>query len=108
MSKKKKNHVSITGIFRCGLVGVDSDTSRLVDPVYLAQSIGIDENNVVKARITLEVVEEPCEICGKLATGDQICQKCGKLVCDKCAKKDSKGRYCPACFDRIESLSKLV
>jgi hypothetical protein len=108
MSKKKKSQVSVTGIFRHGLVGVDSGTSRLIDPVYLAQSIGIDENNIVKAKITLEVVEEPCELCGEPATGDQICQKCGKLVCDKCAIRDSKGRYCPTCFDRIESLSKLV
>jgi formylmethanofuran dehydrogenase subunit E len=80
----------------------------LVDPAYLAESIGIDENHTVKAKITLEVVEEPCGLCGELATGDQICQKCGKLVCDKCAKTDSSGRYCPKCFGEIRSLSKLI
>jgi hypothetical protein len=89
-------------------VGVDADTSKLVDPAYLAESIGIDENHTVKAKITLEVVEEPCEVCGKLATGDQICQICGKLVCDKCARIDSRGRCCPKCFGRMESLSKLT
>jgi hypothetical protein len=105
---KKKSKVSITGIFRQGLVGVDVGTSRAIDPAYLAESIGIDENHVVKAKITLEVVEEPCEICRKLTTGDHICQKCGKLVCDECAKTNSTGRYCPRCFDQLESLSKLV
>jgi hypothetical protein len=108
MSTKKKNQISIIGIFRHGLVGVDADTSKSVDPAYLAESIGIDKNHMVKARITLEIVREPCELCGEPATGDQICQKCGKLVCDKCAKIDSKGRYCPKCFDEIESLSKLA
>jgi len=108
VSRKKKSSVCITGIFRQGLVGVDIHTSRCVDPAHLAKSIGIDENHIVKAKITLEIVEEPCEICGELATGDQICQKCGKPVCDKCAKTDSGGRYCPKCFDELQSLSKLI
>jgi len=108
VSRKKKSQVSFIGIFRPGLVGVDTDTCRLIDPAHLAESIGIDENHKVKAKITLEVVEGPCELCGELATGHQICQKCGKLVCDKCAKKDSSGRYCPKCFDEMQSLSKLI
>jgi hypothetical protein len=108
VSRKKKCKVSIIGIFRPGLVGVDAHTSKLIDPAHLAESIGIDENHVVKAKITLEVVEGPCELCGEPATGHQICQKCGKLVCDKCAKTDSDGRYCPRCFAQIQSLSKLI
>jgi hypothetical protein len=108
MSGKKKGQVSITGIFRYGLVGVDADTSKRVDPASLAESIGIDENHMVKAKITLEVVRGPCELCAEPATGDQICQKCGRIVCDKCAKTDSRGRYCPKCFDEIRSLSKLI
>jgi hypothetical protein len=106
--KSKKSPVCITGIFRVGLVGVNTDNSKLVDPAQLAKSIGIDENHMVKAKITIEVVEEPCELCGEPATGDQICQKCGKPVCDKCARTDSKGRYCPKCSDELQSLSKLI
>lgn len=108
MKGKKKKEVSITGIFRHDLAGIDVYTSKWVDPDYLAKSIGIDKNHMVKAKITLEVVEEPCEFCGKSTTGEKICQKCGKLVCDKCAKIDHKGRYCPICFDKIKSLSKLM
>ena len=108
MSHKKKCQVSVIGIFRPGLVGTDTHTSELIDPVQLAESIGINENHPVKAKITIEVVEGPCEQCGELATGHQICQKCGKLVCDKCAKTDSDGRYCQKCFAQIQSLSKLI
>jgi len=105
---QKKNRVSITGIFRTGLVGVDEETCKSVDPAYLAKSIGIDECHTVKARITLEVVVEPCAVCGEPATGAQICRKCEKPVCDKCAKTDSSGRYCPKCFKELQSLSKLI
>jgi len=108
VSKGKKSVVCVTGIFRLGLMGVEACTSRLLDPAHLAESIGIDEDHAVKAKITLEVVEEPCELCGEPSTGHQICQKCGKLVCDKCAKTYSKGRYCPKCFDEMRSLSKLI
>ncbi|HVP17258.1 MAG TPA: hypothetical protein VMT42_07815 [candidate division Zixibacteria bacterium] len=108
MSRKKKCQVSIIGIFKPGLVGIDTRTSESIDPAHLAESIGINENHTVKAKITIEVVEGPCEQCGELATGHQLCQKCGKLVCDKCAKTDSGGRYCPKCFAQIQSLSKLI
>jgi len=108
LSTKKKSQVCVTGIFKLGLVGLDAHTSKLVNPAQLAESIGIEENHAVKAKITLEIVEGPCEFCGELATGHQICQKCGKLVCDKCAKNDSNGRYCPKCFREMQSLSKLI
>jgi len=108
VSADKKGRVCVTGIFKPGLVGVDTHTSKLVDPARLAESIGIEENHAVKAKITLEVVEGPCELCGEPATGHQICQKCGKLVCDKCANRYSSERYCPKCFREIQSLSKLI
>ena len=108
MPRSKKSAIWVTGIFRVGFVGVNTDNSKLTDPVQLAKSIGIDENNVVKAKITIEVMEEPCAFCGKLITGDHKCQKCGKQVCDECAKTDSKGRYCPKCFDEMRSLLKLI
>jgi hypothetical protein len=106
--RKERGKVSVTGIFGTGLIGVATNSSELVDPANLAKSIGIDENHTVKARITIEIVEEPCVVCRETATGAQICQKCGKPVCDKCAKADSKGRYCPKCFSELQSLSKLI
>ena len=108
MSNKKKGQVTIIGIFKPGLVGIDPRTSESIDPAHLAESIGINDGHTVKAKITIEVVEGPCEQCGEPATGHQICQKCGKLVCDKCAKTDSGGRYCQKCFAQIQSLSKLI
>ncbi len=90
--------VSVIGIFKSDLTGVNVQTYELIDIAFLARSIGIQENRKVKAKLTLEVVEEPCELCEKPATGDQLCQKCGKIVCDECAKADPTGRYCPACF----------
>lgn len=103
MPDEKKNKVTVTGTFRHDLTGVDLYTSKWVEPSYLANNVGIDENHTVRVRITLEVIEEPCELCGKPATGYQICQRCGMLVCDKCARKDLTRRYCPTCFDRIKS-----
>jgi hypothetical protein len=108
MSNKGKSEFSVTGIFRHDLSGIDLSTSKRVDSFALARGIGIDEKHTVKAKITIEVVKEPCEFCRTPATGYQICQKCGKAVCDKCAKTDSGERYCPTCFDQMKSLSKLV
>ena len=108
MSGKKKCQVSVIGIFGPGLVGKDTHTSELIDLAQLAESVGIKENHPVKAKITIEVVEGPCEQCGELVTGHQLCHKCGKLVCDKCAKTDSGKRYCQKCFAQIQSLSKLI
>ena len=105
---KNKSRICITGIFKTGLIGVDTHTCKQVDPAQLAQSIGIEKNHSVKAKITLEVVEEPCEFCGKPVTGHEICQKCGKPVCDTCAKKDGEARYCQKCFQQVQSLSKLI
>jgi len=108
VSRKKKCQVSVIGIFRPGLVGIDIHTFKSIDPAQLAESIGIKENHPVKAKITIEVVGGPCEHCGEPATGHQTCQKCGKLVCDECAKTDPGGRYCQKCFAQIQSLSKLI
>ena len=106
--KRKRKESSVTGIFRRDLNGFDPSASKWIDPESVAKSVGIDEDHVVKAKLTLEVVEEPCELCGKLATGDQICQKCGKLVCDDCAKAVGNKRFCPECFVEVKKLSKLL
>lgn len=106
--KRKRKESSATGILRRDLNGFDPSTSKWIDPENVARGVGIDEDHVVKARLTLEVVEEPCELCGKRAFGDQICQKCGKVLCDGCARTVGNKRYCPACFVEVKKLSKLL
>jgi formylmethanofuran dehydrogenase subunit E len=106
---KRKSSFCVTGIFTQGLKGIEAKTSRKLDPECLAEAIGINENHPVKAKITIEVVQEPCELCGEPATGHQVCHKCGKLICDKCASNYCQGRYCPKCYgEKTRALSKLV
>jgi formylmethanofuran dehydrogenase subunit E len=105
MFKEKKKKISATGIFSCNIMVIDDATLQWIDAkefslADLAKAIGIDHEHKAKATITIEIVEQPCELCGKITTGDKICENCGKLVCDGCAKTDSNGnRYCPICFD---------
>jgi formylmethanofuran dehydrogenase subunit E len=105
MFKEKKKKISATGIFSCNIMVIDDTTLQWIDAkefnlADLAKAIGIDHEHKAKATITIEIVEQPCELCGKITTGDKICENCGKLVCDGCAKTDSNGnRYCPICFD---------
>jgi len=112
MLKEKKKKISAIGIFSRNLLVIDDHTIEWIDAkdfnlADLAKLIGIDENDKVKIRVTLEVVEEPCELCGKLTTGDKLCIKCGKVICDECAKIDPSGRYCPICFDLEKSFQNL-
>jgi hypothetical protein len=102
VSREKRNKVTVTGIFRHDLSGIDLLTSKWVDPNHMAKDVGIDENHTVRARITVEVIEGQCELCGTPATGYQTCQRCGILVCDKCAKTYLARRYCPTCFDKTK------
>lgn len=67
------------------------------DLAALANGIGIDHEHNAKATISIELVEEPCIICGRPTTGDKICQNCGKLICDECARTEKLQRYCPIC-----------
>ncbi len=104
MLKDKKHKISATGILTYNIFKVNDDMIEWLDAedfslAALGKLIGIDEEHKVKVRITLEVVQEPCELCGKLTTGDKLCDKCKKLICDDCAKKDPTGRYCPTCFN---------
>lgn len=112
MIPEKKRKISSTGILTCNVIVMNDDSIEWIDfqdtsLAALAKVIGIDVDHKAKANITIEIVEQPCEQCGKMATGDQICQKCGKLVCDRCAVTDATGRYCSTCFDRIKSLQDL-
>jgi len=65
----------------------------------LAKLIGVHEERKVKAKITLEVVEERCKLCGEFTTGDRLCDGCAEPICDKCAKTDATGRYCQICYN---------
>ena len=100
LSKKKK--IAATGILTCNLIVINDHTIEWLEAkdfnlAALANGVGINREHKVKATITLELVEEPCIICGKPTTGDKICQNCGKPICDECAKTEQPERYCPAC-----------
>ena len=112
MLKDKNKKISAIGIFTCNLMIINDHTIEWIDAkdfclADLAKLIGIDENNQVKIKVTLEVVEEPCELCGKLTTGDRLCIKCGKVICDECAKTDATGRYYPTCYNLKKQPIKL-
>jgi hypothetical protein len=109
---EKKLKISATGILTCNIIAIDDNTIEWLDAkefnlACLAKAIGIDVNHKAKATITIEIVEQPCEMCGKLTMGDKLCEQCGKLVCDQCAKTDPTGRYCPICFDLKNQSTKL-
>ncbi|RJS76996.1 hypothetical protein CW667_04585 [Candidatus Bathyarchaeota archaeon] len=101
MSKERKK-IYATGIFTINVVAIDDKSFEWLDAIdfdlaAVAKGIGADIGRKVKATITMELVEEPCIICGKLTTGDKICQNCGKIICDECAKIEESNRYCPIC-----------
>lgn len=104
MLKDKKKKISATVILGCNIITINDTTIEWLDAkelnlADLAKAIGIDVDYKAKATVTIEVVEQPCELCGKLTTEDKLCEQCGKLLCDGCAKTDPPGRYCPICFD---------
>jgi hypothetical protein len=108
MINEKKQKISAIGTLSNNIMRIDDNIIEWVDAAEfslaaLAKLIGIVEGRKVKARITLEIVQEPCEICGKITTGDKLCTRCSKILCDSCAKTDPTGRYCPSCFE-IKSL----
>jgi ribosomal protein L32 len=102
--EKKNNKITATGILGCNVMSIDDNAVEWLDArdfsiAALAGTIGINLEHKAKASITLEIVEQPCELCGQLATGHQLCDECGKVICDNCSKSDAAGRYCPVCFD---------
>jgi hypothetical protein len=102
MFTEKKKKISATGVLNCNLISLDNNMitwieGRDFDLVALANGIGINHEHSCKATITIELVEEPCIICGKPTIGDKICQNCGKPICDECAKTENIERYCPVC-----------
>ena len=104
MIEEKNRKASAVGTLCYNIIRIDDSVIEWLDAkefslVSLAKLIGVDADQKVKAKITIEIVQEPCEICGKLTTGDKLCSVCGKVVCDDCAKIDATGRYCPTCYD---------
>jgi formylmethanofuran dehydrogenase subunit E len=104
MIPEKKRKISATAILSCNMVSINDSVIEWLDAkdfnlADLAKTIGIDNEHKAKATVTIEIVEQPCELCGELTSGDKLCNQCGKLICDACAKTDATGRYCPICFD---------
>jgi len=106
MIRGKVPKITAIGIFKQSVIAVNDHTIEWIDArdwrlADLAKAIGIDLEHSVKAQITLQVVEGPCEICGNPTTGDKLCEKCGKMICDNCSQMDSTDRYCPQCFSTV-------
>jgi rRNA maturation endonuclease Nob1 len=102
MLTEKRKRVQVTGILTLGLIAIDDYVIEWINAAdfnlpAIAKGIGIDYEHKVKATINIELVEEPCIICGKPVPGDKICQNCGRPICDTCAKTEGQERYCPIC-----------
>lgn len=114
MLEKKNKRYCLVGILTYNTIVVNDTTVEWIDGkdfslASVARLLGLDENKNLKAKITLEIAEEPCELCGKMTTGDKLCLNCGKMVCDQCAKTDGTGdRYCPICYDLRLASKKML
>lgn len=102
MSLERKKRIQATGVLNLSIVGVNDHMIEWLNALdfdipAMAKGIGIDHNHKVKATLSIELVEEPCTICGKPINGDKICQNCGKPICDACAETENLERYCPIC-----------
>lgn len=100
----KKNKISAISVLRINLIVVDDHSLEWLEAkdfniAALAKAIGIDVEHKAKAKITVEIIEEPCKICGKMTKGDSLCERCDEVICDQCAKANPKGKYCPICSD---------
>jgi formylmethanofuran dehydrogenase subunit E len=98
---RDKKKITATATLTCNTIMINDHAvewleAKEFDLASLAKSIGIDQEHHVKATITIELVEEPCAFCGNLTTGDKICQNCGKVICDQCAKT-TEPRLCSIC-----------
>ncbi len=105
MLKQKDKKYCVLGVLTYNTMVINDSAIEWIDGkdfslASIAKLLGLNENKNVKVKITLEVAEEPCELCGKATTGDKICQNCGKMICDECARTDATGdRCCPVCYD---------
>lgn len=106
---KMKLTAEETGILKLNIIMVDDTTYQWIDSndfdiVELAKQLGLDINKRIKAKITLQLVLEPCFFCERPTTGDKLCDRCEAAVCDKCAKilkiKEIEKRLCPLCYEK--------
>jgi len=103
----KKSKVEDVGVLRCCIISANDEHIEWIDAkefslAGLASEIGVDIDHEVKAKVTFEVVQEPCLFCGRPTSGDKLCERCHVVVCDGCAKTDLIGRYCSSCFYKKE------
>ena len=104
MMENRRKMSSCIGLLGVNIIKIDdevvewleADTFNITD---LAKLVGIDLDHKAQVKITIEIAEVHCELCGKLTTGDKLCYECSRVICDKCAETDSTGRYCPTCFN---------
>jgi len=94
-----------TGVLRYNLMVIDDTTREWIDSpdftfAKLAREIGVGMNRNVKAKVTLELVLEPCLFCGAPTTGDHLCEECQIILCEKCAKTHQGKRLCPKCYNK--------
>lgn len=102
MLKGMKRIVQATGILTLNLIAIDDNVIEWLnaadfDLPAMAKGLGVDYEHKVRATINIELVEEPCIICGTPVSGDKICQNCGRPICDNCAETEWLERYCPIC-----------
>jgi len=104
MLRERNRKISAIGTFMRNTIMIDDLAIEWIDakefnPADLAKIIGLDEEHRIRAKITLEVVEDRCRVCGEPAAGDRLCDICGEPICDACAITDATGRYCHICYD---------
>jgi formylmethanofuran dehydrogenase subunit E len=102
--RKRSKRISAVGTFTQNLMTIDDETIEWIEAkefnlADLAKIVGVDSDHNIRLKISLEVVTEPCETCGKPTTGDKVCNRCGRIICDECAKTNLGDRYCPVCHD---------
>lgn len=104
----KKSKIEDVGVLRwCALI-MDDEHLEWIDArefslAGLASEIGVDVASEVKVKVVLEVVQEPCLYCGRITSGEKLCQRCHAVVCDECSKMYMTARYCPPCFNKKEN-----
>jgi len=103
MLRERGRKISAIGTFTRNVIMIDDLAVEWIDakefnPADLAKLVGLDEEHKIRAKITFEVIDDQCRVCGKPTPGDKLCDTCGEPICDTCAINDATGRYCPTCY----------
>jgi hypothetical protein len=102
-----------TGVLSHNLIVIDDTTHEWIDSedfsfAELAREIGVNINHKVKAKVTFEVVLEPCLFCGQPTVGSNLCEECQVIVCESCIKTSKGRRLCPKCFNKENKTSETL